>query len=175
MQATYFVIVGLVLIIVWQIYQINWTPLAQAKAAAKAVLIKQRADVASLSMRTDLMLQKLSDVRAAHIQETESYQQFAAQLGQNLDSEGEIVRGNAYARVSQRQKELEAATTMVRSFQQSFVFFTRKWSEQISTLIDTFPVMLKEPQKSGLQTLLDLPSALAEPQARLKEKLGMTA
>lgn len=175
MQATYFVIVGLVLILVWQIYHANWSPLAQAKTAAKAVLTKQSADLASLSMRTDLMLQKLSDARAAHIQETESYQQFAAQLGSNLDSEGEIVRGNAYARVSQRQKELEAVTTMVRSFQQSFVFFTKKWSEQISILTETFPELLKKPQKSGLQALLDLPYALAEPEARLKEKLGMTA
>ncbi len=174
MQTSYLVIACLVIITAWQIYQARWSPLAQAKRAVKAVLIKQGADIASIVVRTDLMLQRLSNARTAHADELQNFEKISAQLGQNLDREGEIVRSNAYSRVLQKQKELESATTMVRSFEQSFAFFVKKWSEQASFLSETFPVVLEQPQKSGLQELLQLPNAMAGFEARLKETLSVS-
>lgn len=157
--------------IIWQLYRARWSPLARARKAVQIVADKQKADFLSYAIRTELMLNKLTEARRMHNQSLQEFDQFAAQLGNEIDSEAEIIRANAYTRVTDRQRQLESATNMVRAFHESLPFFRKKWTQQISKLTTDFPLTLKKPQQSGLNVLYDIPSGLSEPEAQLGKGL----
>lgn len=174
-----FAIIILILASIWWfLYHRNEADLAAARAAVQAVIAKQRADLTSYNVRSELQLTKLEQVRQAHSESTQSYSQFASENGVSggakkveLDRETEIVCGNAYAKVFDSQRQLEAATNMVRAFLESIEFFRKKWREQIEQLVAEYPITLTNPEETYLDQLLALPNEIVDTQSKLKAAL----
>jgi hypothetical protein len=117
--------------------------LASARAAIKAILEKQQADLDSYLIRTKLHLSKLEQARQGHRQTNNS------------------------------QLQLEATTNMVRAFYESIVFFQRKWNQQVEKLVKDYPIALTNPDETYLNQLLALPKALTDAESKLKAGLRL--
>ncbi|MFA7340931.1 MAG: hypothetical protein WC028_29375 [Candidatus Obscuribacterales bacterium] len=182
----FFALVIIVLAVLWWfLYQRREADFARARAAVKALLEKQQADLDSYIIRTDLHLTKLEQVRQSHDQISQNYGRLANQLGVvfeeksisagsrpgQIDRESETVCSNAYSKVFNSQRQLEAATNMARAFHESIVFFQRKWQEQVEQLVADYPVTLTNPRETHLDKLLAPPNGLAEAQTKLKAGL----
>lgn len=181
-----FALIIFVLVALWWIlYQRREADFARARAAVKALLEKQQADLDSYIIRADLHLKKIEQVRQSHDQISQNYGQLANKLGVvfeekcmsaesrpgQIDRESEIVCGNAYSKVFNSQRQLEAATTMAIAFHKSIVFFQRKWQGQVEQLVADNPVTLTNAKETHLNKLLALPNGLAEAKTKLKAGL----
>jgi hypothetical protein len=125
----------------WFLYHRTETDLASARAAIKAILEKQQADLDSYLIRTELHLFKLEQARQVHQQSNNS------------------------------QLQLEATTNMVWAFYESTVFFQRKWKQQVERLVKDYPIALTNPDETYLNQLLALPKALTDAESKLKAEL----
>jgi hypothetical protein len=125
----------------WFLYHRTEADLATARAAIKAILEKQQADLDSYLIRTELHLFKLEQARQVHQQSNNS------------------------------QLQLEATTNMVRAFYESTVFFQRKWKQQVERLVKDYPIALTNPDETYLNQLLALPKALTDAESKLKAEL----
>ena len=127
----------------WFLYHRTEADLARARAAIKAILEKQQADLDSYLIRTELHLSKLEHARQSHRQTNDC------------------------------QQQIEATTNMVRAFYESIVFFQRKWKNQVEQLVKDYPIALTNPDETYLNQLLALPKALTDAESKLKARLGL--
>jgi hypothetical protein len=147
--------------------------IAQAKAAVQVVSARQKADVESFNIRTDLQISKLETVRRELEQTNGSYLALTATLPSVLDRESEMVQGNAFGKVKEKEWQLQSTSTMVNSFHQSIVFFRQKWQGQVDRLIEDFPMTELFPDECGLTELLKLPDGIIEAEAKLRVALRL--
>lgn len=152
---------------------INRPSIAQARAAVLILLEKQRADVNSFNIRTDLQITKLETVRAELALSNESYQSLTATLPKVLDREAEMVQGNAFAKVKEKEWQLQSTSTMVNSFHQSLVFFRQKWQAQLERLMEDYPLTQLFPDECGLGELQRLPDDILTAEAKLRVALKL--
>lgn len=127
----------------WFLYHRTEADLASARAAIKAMLEKQKADLDSYLIRSELHLSKLEQARQ----------------GQRHANNGQL--------------QLEATTNMVRAFCESIVFFQRKWKQQVEQLVKDYPIALTNPEETYLNQLLALPKALHDAESKLKAELRL--
>ncbi|CAN5290065.1 hypothetical protein BH11CYA1_BH11CYA1_12450 [soil metagenome] len=174
----------------WFLYHRTEADLAAARAAVKIVMAKQVADLNSYNVRVELQITKLEQVRKAHNETTAGYNQFASQLKNGssgatlgvgridlpagVDRETEIVCGNAYAKVSETQRQLEACTNMVRAFLESIAFFRKKWKEQAEQVAADYPIVATNPEETYFDKLLEMPDGFANAQSMLKSALRIS-
>lgn len=182
MELNYVIFAVIILILAciwWFLYHKTEADLAVARAAVKEVIAKQQIDINGYNMRADLHLTKLEQVRLAHSESTNAYNQLNSQLNASgngaagLDRETEIVCGNAYAKVLQTQRQLEASITMVKAFLESNVFYRKKWNEQAVQLVIDYRITRSNPTETYLLQLLLLPNGINNAQGMLKTALGI--
>ena len=173
------VIILILACIWWFMYHRTEADLAIAREAVKAVITKQQIDINSFNIRTELQLTKLEQVRQLHAASNSGYSAFLGTLKSvhgweevaYLDSETEIVAGNAYSKVAESQRQLESCTNMVRAFHESIVFFKRKWKGQLEEVIAQYPITVTHPEETYLAQLIEMPDSFSDASEKLRVAL----